>query len=29
MTVSNELMLAILAMDSYNCGYDAGLKIPS
>lgn len=29
MTFSNELMLAILATDSYNCGYDAGLKIPS
>ncbi|MDZ7602045.1 MAG: hypothetical protein U1A06_11805 [Hoeflea sp.] len=25
MTVSNELMLAILAMDSYNRGYDAGI----
>ena len=25
MTVSNELMLAILAMDSYNRGYGAGI----
>jgi hypothetical protein len=27
MTISNELMLAILAMDSYNRGYGEGLKI--
>ena len=25
MTVSKDLMLAILAMDSYNRGYDAGI----
>ena len=29
MTVSNELMLAILAMDSYSRGYDAGIRFPS
>jgi len=29
MTVSNQLMLAILAMDSYNRGYDAGTGFPS
>jgi hypothetical protein len=26
MTISKDLMLAILAMDSYNRGYDAGLS---
>lgn len=27
MAVSNELMLAILAMDAYNRGYDAGVVV--
>jgi hypothetical protein len=29
MTISNELMLAILSMDAYNEGYGAGLQIAS
>ncbi len=29
MKISPELMLAVLAMDSYNEGYAPGLKIPS
>jgi Protein of unknown function (DUF2974) len=28
MNMSNDLMLAILAMDSYNRGYNEGLKVP-
>lgn len=27
MSISNDLFLAILAMDSYNRGYNAGLKL--
>ncbi len=29
MTMSPELFMAILSMDSYNRGYDVGLKFPS
>jgi hypothetical protein len=29
MSISNNLMLAILAMDSYNRGYDAGIDLPA
>jgi hypothetical protein len=28
MTITNDLFLAILAMDSYNRGYNAGLVVP-
>jgi hypothetical protein len=28
MTISNELFLAVLAMDAYNRGYDAGMGAP-
>ena len=27
MTISNDLFLAILAMDSYNRGYNAGVNV--
>ena len=27
MSISDDLMLAVLAMDSYNRGYDPGLKV--
>jgi len=29
MSISPELFMAILSMDSYNRGYDGGLKFPS
>jgi len=29
MAISNDLYMAILAMDSYNRGYNAGIKDPN
>lgn len=29
MPISKDLLLAVLSIDSYNCGYDAGIADPS